>query len=95
MSNPLGLEVDRTGSMLNIVWDRTSDTAVNSNGGVVTIHDGDRVKRVSLDPGEIRTGHIYYRPRTTALDIRLEVAEENGGTASESVLVVGPPHGWH
>ncbi len=91
VSNPLGLQVDRTGGMLDILWDRTSSTAENSNGGVVTIHDGDRVKRVRLDPGEIRTGHIYYRPRTAALDIRLEVAVEDGGTASESVLVVNAP----
>lgn len=89
VSNPLGLQVDRNGGMLDILWDRTSATAENSNGGVVTIHDGDRVKRVRLDPGEIRTGHIYYRPRSAALDIRLEVAVEDGGTASESVLVVG------
>lgn len=91
VSNPLGLQVDRTGGMLDILWDRTSATAENSNGGVVTIHDGDRVKRVRLDPGEIRTGHIYYRPRSAALDIRLEVAVEDGGTASESVLVVNAP----
>jgi Mrp family chromosome partitioning ATPase len=91
VSNPLGLQVDRNGGMLDILWDRTSATAANSNGGVVTIHDGDRVKRVRLDPGEIRTGHIYYRPRSAALDIRLEVAVEDGGTASESVLVVNAP----
>jgi len=91
ISNPLGLQVDRNGGMLDILWDRTSATAENSNGGVVTIHDGDRVKRVRLDPGEIRTGHIYYRPRSAALDIRLEVAVEDGGTASESVLVVSAP----
>jgi hypothetical protein len=91
VSNPLGLQVDRNGGMLDILWDRTSATAENSNGGVVTIHDGDRVKRVRLDPGEIRTGHIYYRPRSAALDIRLEVAVEDGGTASESVLVVNAP----
>ena len=91
VSNPLGLQVDRTGGMLDILWDRTSSTAENSNGGVVTIHDGGRVKRVRLDPGEIRTGHIYYRPRSAALDIRLEVAVEDGGTASESVLVVNAP----
>ena len=91
VSNPLGLQVDRTGGMLDILWDRTSATAENSNGGIVTIHDGDRVKRVRLDPGEIRTGHIYYRPRSAALDIRLEVAVEDGGTASESVLVVNAP----
>ncbi len=91
VSNPLGLQVDRTGAILDILWDRTSATAVNSNGGSVTIRDGDQVKRVGLDPGEIRTGHLYYRPRNADLDIRLEVAVENGGTATESVRLVGAP----
>jgi Mrp family chromosome partitioning ATPase len=91
VSNPLGLKVDRTGGMLDIVWDRNSSTAMNSKGGVVTIHDGGIEKRIVLDPGEIRSGHIYYGPRSADLDVRLEVAVENGGTASESVLVVGAP----
>ena len=91
VSNPLGLQVDRTGAILDILWDRTSATAVNSNGGAVTIRDGDQVKRVGLDPREIRTGHLYYRPRNADLDIRLEVAVENGGTATESVRLVGAP----
>jgi Mrp family chromosome partitioning ATPase len=89
ISNPLGLQVDRAGAMLDIVWDRTSALAANSNGGSVTIRDGDLVKRVPLNPGEIRTGHIYYGPRSADLDIRLEVAVEDGGTATESVRVVG------
>ncbi len=89
ISNPLGLQVDRAGAMLDIVWDRTSAIAENSNGGSVTIRDGDLVKRVPLNPGEIRTGHIYYGPRSADIDIRLEVAVEDGGTASESVRVVG------
>jgi Mrp family chromosome partitioning ATPase len=89
ISNPLGLQVERAGAMLDIVWDRTSAIAENSNGGSVTIRDGDLVKRVPLNPGEIRTGHIYYGPQSADLEIRLEVAAEDGGKASESVRVLG------
>jgi len=91
VGNPLGLQVDRTGDMLDILWDRNSVSASNSNGGSLTIRDGDEVKHLGLDAGEIRTGHLYYRPRHGDLDIRLEVAAENGGTATESVRLVGAP----
>jgi hypothetical protein len=87
----IGLEVHGDGQLLNIAWDRGSATALNSNGGFMTIRDGDLVKLVRLDPLEIRTGHIYYAPRNGDLGIRLEMAAEDGDTASESVRVVGPP----
>jgi hypothetical protein len=91
MSNPLGLQVDRGRELLNIVWDRTSATAMNSQGGYMTIRDGDLVKLVRLDSVEIRTGHVYYASRSADIGIRLEVAEEDGHTASESVRVVEAP----
>jgi hypothetical protein len=91
VANPLGLQVERTGDMLDIAWNSNSASAVNSTGGSLTIRDGDEVKRLGLDAAEIRTGHLYYRPRNADLDIRLEVGAENGATATESVRLVGAP----
>jgi hypothetical protein len=91
VSNPLGLQVDAGQGLLNIVWDRTSAAAMNSKGGYITIRDGELVKQVPLDNATIRTGHLYYSPRSTDLGFRLEVAAEDGATASESVRVIGPP----
>jgi hypothetical protein len=91
IADSIGLQVHGDGQLLNIAWDRGSATALNSNGGYMTIRDGDLVKLVRLDPFEIRTGHIYYAPRNADLGIRLEMAAEDGDTASESIRVVGPP----
>ncbi len=91
IANSIGLEVHSDGELLNIAWDRGSDTALNSNGGYVTIRDGDLVKVVRLEPGEIRNGHIYYAPRNADLGIRLEMAAEDGDSATETIRIVGPP----
>ncbi|MBV9768255.1 MAG: hypothetical protein JOZ32_01680 [Bryobacterales bacterium] len=91
LSNPLGLAVDRSGGLLEIGWDRNSGTARNSDGGFMTIRDGGLLKQVSLDSSEIRTGHIYYEPRSTDLGIRLEVASQAAGATSESIRVMGAP----
>jgi hypothetical protein len=91
VSNPLSLQVDRSAGLLEILWNRTSNLAMNSQGGFLTIRDGKLLKQLQLDPGEIRVGHVYYGPRSTDLGVRLEVAAENGETASESVRVVGAP----
>ena len=86
-----GLEVHSDGQLLDITWDRRSASALNSSGGYMTIRDGDLVKVVRLEAGEIRTGHIYYAPRNADLGVRLEMASADGDTTSETVRVVGPP----
>jgi len=92
-SKSIGLRVDGNAGLLDIVWDRASDLARESQGGFLTIRDGKQVKSIPLDSVEIRTGHVYYEPRSTDLGIRLEVAQKNGVAASESIRVVGPPSG--
>jgi len=91
VSNPVGLQVESNGGLLDIVWDRASGAAVHARGGYLTIRDGNLLKEVRLDSGEILTGHIYYGPRSNDLGIRLEMPQENGDTVSESIRVVGPP----
>jgi hypothetical protein len=62
---------------------------MNSNGGLLAIQDGNRLKRLHLAAPEIRSGHLYYRPRSAEVSIRLEVEAENGAKAAESVTVAG------
>ena len=90
LSNLIGLHVDNSGRLLNISWDRASSIAMNSKAGFLIIRDGSLVSEVRLDSTEVRTGHLYYRPRSEDLGIRLEVTEDDGGIASESVRVLGP-----
>ncbi len=90
LSNLIGLHVDNSGRLLNISWDRASSIAMNSKAGFLTIRDGSLLSEVRLDSTEVRTGHIYYRPRSEDLGIRLEVTGDDGGMASESVRVLGP-----
>jgi hypothetical protein len=91
VSNPLGLQVERNGGLLEIAWDRASATAINSQGGFMTIRDGRQLKQLYLDPAEIRTGHLYYGPKTSDVGIRLEVRAEDGENESESIRVLGAP----
>jgi hypothetical protein len=91
IANPIGLQVDSAGGLLEIAWDPISVAAMTSSGGFLTIRDGNVLKEVRLDSGEIRSGHLYYGPRNTDLGIRLEVARNDGAMASESIRVVGPP----
>jgi hypothetical protein len=91
VANPIGLQVDSAGGLLEIAWDPISVAAMTSSGGFLTIRDGNLLKEVHLDSGEIRSGHLYYGPRNPDLGIRLEVARDDGATASESIRVVGPP----
>jgi hypothetical protein len=91
VANPIGLQVDSAGGLLEIAWDPISVAAMTSSGGFLTIRDGNLLKEVRLDSGEIRSGHLYYGPRNPDLGIRLEVARDDGSTARESVRVVGPP----
>jgi hypothetical protein len=91
VANPIGLQVDSAGGLLEIAWDPISVAAMTSSGGFLTIRDGNLLKEVHLDSGEIRSGHLYYGPRNPDLGIRLEVARDDGAMASESIRVVGPP----
>jgi len=91
VSNPVGLEVESNGGLLNIVWDGTSANAMHARGGYLTIRDGSLLKEVSLDSNELRARHIYYGPRSSDLGIRLEMPQDSGLTVSESIRVVGPP----
>ena len=84
----LGLAVKRNGELLDIVWDRNSDMAINSQGGYMIIRDGDRTTQVRLGPDEIRIAHISYGPRNADLSIRLEVVGEDGRTSTELVRVL-------
>lgn len=89
--SPIGLEVNNREGMLDVEWNRASTNALNSRHGFLVIRDGNLVKAVPLDSMEIRTGHVYYQPRTADLGFRLEFAEDDGGTASESIRVIGAP----
>lgn len=90
-SSPIGLQVNRSGELLEIVWNRASDAVIQSQVGFLTIRDGQGVKAVQLDPLEIRSGHVYYEPQTADLGIRLELAQNDGRTASDSIRILAPP----
>jgi hypothetical protein len=91
ISSPIGLQLDRAGGLLEIIWDRNSAIVANSQGGYLTIRDGGELKEILLNPSDIHTGHLYYGPNSSDLGIRLELSQQDGETASESIRVVGPP----
>ena len=73
-SRSLELKVARSGSDMEISWNRSSDVISIANGGTLTIRDGPIVRVVALSSDQLREGHIWFAPLPGSdLDLRLEV----------------------
>ena len=71
------LEVTAAGDSLQIVFPR------GARKGVLSIQDGEGLRRFNLSEGDLAGGRFTYRSGSTDLTIRLET---DGGTASARVL---------
>ena len=88
-SRSLELKVARSGSDMEISWNRSSDVISVANGGTLTIRDGPIVRVVALSSDQLREGHIWFAPLPGSdLDLRLEVVRRDGKTQAESVQVL-------
>jgi hypothetical protein len=87
-SRLLALKVARSGSDMEISWDRFSE-AMNNASGTLTIRDGPVVRVVALNSNQLREGHIWFSPLPGSdLDLRLEIVKKDGKTEAESVQVL-------
>jgi hypothetical protein len=88
-SRSLELKVARSGSDMEISWDRSSEIINLATGGTLTIRDGPIVRVVALSSDQLREGHIWFAPLPGSdLDLRLEVVRRDGKTQAESVQVL-------
>jgi hypothetical protein len=90
-SRSLGLKLDRTGTLLEILWNQDLSSTRDAKQAAVTISNGRLTKEIKLNQAQIRVGHLYCEPQTSDLDIRMEVATADGETTSESVRLVSSP----
>ena len=89
--NGLALSVTSRQHQLEIRWNRESAAIAASDQGVMKITDDGITEAVPLDPSQLRDGYVSYTPKTTDVNIRLEVTGRDGGTTSESVRAVAIP----
>jgi hypothetical protein len=87
----LGLTVTTRQHQLEIRWDRESPVIAMSDRAVMQITEDGITEAVPFDQSQLRDGYVAYTPKTTDVNIRLEVTGKNGGTQSESIRSVAIP----
>jgi hypothetical protein len=87
----LGLQVVERDAQLQIQWDRNSSLVRSARGGAVQIRDGEQVKTLALEPGQLRSGSLTYARRTGDVEIKLTVDLEEGRVRQESTRFLGQP----
>jgi hypothetical protein len=87
-ANQLGLNVERNGKSLKLTWDRNAPAVRHADGASLWISDGEHVKKINLDPGQLERGSVAYWPTTGDIDFRLEVYSV-AQRVSESVRALG------
>ena len=87
-ANQLALNVERNGKSLKLVWDRNAPAVRHADGAALWISDGEHVKKINLDPGQLERGSVAYWPTTNDIDFRLEVYSV-AQRVSESVRALG------
>jgi protein TonB len=86
----LGLRAEYQGSnALLISWDRAAAPIISARSAAFTIADGPRTRTFQLSPRELQTGSILYRPGAEEVSVELQVSSEMGGTASQSIRIIG------
>lgn len=87
----LGLTVTTRQHQLEIRWNRVSPVIAASDKGVMQITEDGITEAVPFDQSQLRDGYVAYTPKTTDVNIRLEVTRKDGGTTSESIRSVAIP----
>ncbi len=87
----LGLTVTTRQHQLEIRWNRASAVIAASDKGVMQITEDGITEAVPFDQSQLRDGYVAYTPKTTDVNIRLEVTGKDGGTTSESIRSVAIP----
>ena len=69
----LGLSVRESEGQIIVRWDPSRPAVRDGISGVLTIHDGALLQRVSLTPGQLRSGAFRYAPQTSTVEFQLAV----------------------
>ena len=87
----LGVIVEPAGDLLRLTWNRETSAVHSATAAVLRISDGAARRDITLDPQQLSSGSILYRPSSADVTFRLEVRGANR-TAGETVrFVSGAP----
>jgi hypothetical protein len=89
---PLGLNAERQDGDLRLRWNRDSGAILNATSAVLAIEDGGAIRKITLDPVQVRSGSILYAPTSDQVQMQLTVIDPEN-TTSESVIVILPKTG--
>jgi hypothetical protein len=86
----LDLRITRKGSDLQITWNRKSEFIQRATGATLYITDGRHRTNIALDRQQLQTTEILYVPRSSDIDLRLEVQSQSGPIARDNLRVIQP-----
>lgn len=81
----LNVTVTRSGSNLQIKWDRQALAIRSAQKGLLTIEDGTYSKPVPLNAFDLQSGSVVYPPYSDHVRLRLDVIVNDRDTLTETV----------
>jgi protein TonB len=80
--------VARSGGDLQIEWDRNAELIRTARQGLLYIDDGAQRTRLFLETGQLTSGRVLYSPRTSDVEIRLEIMTPDDRVIRESIRIL-------
>jgi len=89
-SFPLQMQVESQGNgIINVRWNPQSAAVSQAREGRLVIIERDQQTRtIALNTEQLKIGHLYYQSPVERVEFRLEVVDQAGGIAKESVLAL-------
>lgn len=84
----LGLRVQTQGDRVLLSWNRRNSVVRSATQAILHIDDGSQHRDVKLDAGQAVNGAVLYRPKSDDVTFRLEVRNQQGAAAAESIRVL-------
>lgn len=84
----LGLHVEYQGERLLVTWNRGSPAIRSAVQGILRIDDGGQHRDVMMDATQMVAGSVLYKPASSDVIFRLEVQNDRGTAAAESIRVL-------
>ncbi len=84
----LGLHVQTQGDRVMLSWNRRNSVVRSATQGILHIDDGSQHRDFTLNAGQAENGAVLYRPKSDDVTFRLEVRNQQGAAATETIRVL-------
>jgi hypothetical protein len=88
--SPLGMNVARRESGIEVQWDKNLPQVIEAQGGVLHIFDGSSHVELPLARSELMAGRVFYVPKEGDIDFRLTVFARSGAV-HDALRVIHSP----